>query len=185
MGRLRRFRRTGKRFVTAGEDFAASLAALAGTGPSEQFKIVVTALANLKKAEADFKLTKEIDLEKMVITFASQSQTRIDPDALLAWKQSVLAAEAQRADLLGAFELADEELSAVAKEFAQRDAPALLKAIEELFELLHAFKSGHGGQGLALVHAEDFLRELRKTAETSDSGKKTVRKKVKTPEQHA
>jgi ribosome-associated translation inhibitor RaiA len=182
MSRLKRFRRTGRRFVTAAQDFAASLA---DTGPSEDFKIVIKALGNLKKAEVDFKLTKESDLEKMVFAFASQSQTQIDPDALLAWKQSILAAEAKRADLLGAFDLAEDEFSALAKEFAKRDTPALLKAIDELFELLQAAKTGDGSQGMALVHAEDFLHGLKKTAERSVSGKKPVQKKVKKPKQNS
>jgi len=182
MGRIRRFRRTGRRFATTGEDFAASLSAPAESHPSDNFKLVITALGNLKKAEADFKLTKESDLERLVVGFASQSQTQIDPDALLAWKQSVLAAEVKRADLLAAFDLAEEELSALAKEYARRDAPALLKTIEELFELLRAARTSDDSPAKTLVLTEEFLRELKETTEELVTGKKTGRKKAKQSE---
>ncbi len=183
MSRLRRIRRTGRRLLKAEEDLAVSLGVLGQNAPSENFKLVITALGNLKKAEADFKLAKESDLEKLVLSFASQSQTGIDLDALLAWKQSVLAAEAKRADLLRAFNLAEEELSALAKEFAQRDAPTLLKAIEELFELLRAAKADDGSGGHPLVHAEEFMHKLRRAAESSLAGKKAARKNAKKPKQ--
>jgi hypothetical protein len=181
MSRLRRFRR-GKRFLTGGEGVAATAGVLAESGPSENFKLVIAALGNLKKAEADFKLTKESDLEKLVLSFAAQAQTAIDPDALLAWKQSVLAAEAKRADLLGALEFAEEELTSLAKEFAQKDAPTMMKAVEELFELLHAAKEVEGSPAPPLVHAEAFLRELKKAAQASAAGKKAARKSAKKPE---
>ena len=183
MARLRRFRRSGRRFVTAGEDLAASLGALAQSGPSDNFKLVITALGNLKKAEADFKLTKESDLEKLVLGFASQSQTLVTPDALLTWKQSVLAAEARRADVLAAFELAEEEFSALAKEYARRDAATLLKAIEELLEFLRAAKASDDSSGKTIVYTEDFLHELKKTAEGLVTGKKSAQKKTRKSKQ--
>jgi len=183
MARLRRFRRSGRRFVTTGEDLAASLAALAQSGPSDNFKLVITALGNLKKAEADFKLTKESDLEKLVLGFALQSQNSVAPDALLVWKQSVLHAEAKRADVLAAFDVAEEEFSALAKDYARRDASALLKAIEELLEFLRVAKASDDSSGKTIIYTEDFLHELKKTAEELVGGKKAAGKKAKKPEQ--
>lgn len=183
MNRPRRFRRRGKRFATAGEGPAAPSAPAPENDLQGRFTFVIAALANLKKAESDFRLTKETALEKMAFDLASQSQSHVDSDELLAWKQSVLAAEAKRADLLSAFELAEEELCALAKAFAKKDAPGLLKTIEELLEAHEAAKTSGDPRWLALVHTEEFLHALKRTAETSDSGKKAERKRRRKSEE--
>jgi len=94
-----------------------------------------------------------------------------------------LAAEAKRADVLAAFDLAEEEFSALAKEYARRDASALLTAIEELLEFLRAAKTSDDARGKTIVYTEEFLHELRKTAEELVAGKKSTGKKAKKPEQ--
>jgi hypothetical protein len=151
-------------------------AATTGGTPGEKFEATLNAFLNLKKAEIQFKVAKRSDAERSVMSLVSQSQGKVDPDALLGWKQSVLTAEAKREELHAAFQLGEEELLEQIGEYLRASPPATLEVIDAKIATLHSFMSDVEGQEKSVTGMEKVLRGLRKKAQELSGTKRPDRK---------